>query len=232
MNIKAFIKKTDTYLKYGVLLFFVLFWCSSNTLMAQERDGSLWAGGEINYNFNKKWRFNTEIEARFSDTATHFQSVYIEPAFRYKLTKTWRLDASYRYVYRSSLKHSQRVGVGIGKGWKINKHWQVQHRLRYQRDFISDPSKNDIEQSLRLNTNIDYERHPRLTPNIGGEVFYALDRKFQKIYRYRGWGSLSMKLSKQWDCRLRYMYQNDFRKDDKEKCEIDHIVEAFFSLNL
>ena len=172
----------------GILVFSLLISSSKSNAQGGNNitnDIEFWSGANVKYDLSKKFRIDLEEQLRLDNNITQFKTVFTQLGVRYRLHRYIRIGTAYRFIIRSNEIRHRISGDIIFRYRKKKFPLRVNYRIRLQKTFQNNTSRNYLRNKLR----VGYNATRLVDPYIAGELYYRIynmPNEFQK-YRLFSW---------------------------------------------
>lgn len=202
-------------------LFVILFSLSFFAIGQNNEDAELWTGVSLRYDVNKALKIGYDTQVRMDRNMINFSQYYNELQAEYELTSDLDVGVAYRLSLKDNFDYrfmENRFVVNLEYAIKAKKlGLRLKTRGRYQNAFnrltvINDQVQPDIEQTLRLKFNLQYENDlfKRIIPFIEYELFKPIYEGISTsfIEAYRIAGGIKLDLPKKHAFEFAYIYDH------------------------
>ncbi len=206
---------------YSRVLLSAIFLLFVKEILAQDvfRDFQVWQNFEIEYNLDKRWLGNLQVQTRLSENSTRFAYYYIDLGGMYKVTKNFRVNLDYIFVQKKRLEgtYSSRHQYNF----YLNFRKKVRRFTFYDR-ILTEGQLVDFQKSydgdhfqdfyLRNKASMRYMLTKRISPYISDEIYYKFDGKIYErgFDRNRVAVGFLYKLTQFWLLEGFYMFETNF----------------------
>jgi hypothetical protein len=169
--------------------------------------------------FNKKWSAQLDQQYRFTQNASDFSRIAINPGVGYRITKDIRLQADYTLIQNKNKEDlfSLRHWYSLSAIFKYDKRrFKFQYRNMTQVRNSSRESKWAYVTRIfnRNKFSLKYEATKRFTPYFASELYIPLNSpNYIGIERIRGFSGLLINTFRNQQLELYFMYQQQLHKN-------------------
>jgi len=128
------------------ILVFLLVFCASTGLRAQDVNPSVWTLYNGRYDLNERWFLNSELHFRFTDGALTFQQFLFRPQVSYVLNPNFTFSGGYTYIHTYPYgEYPLPNDIGENNIWEeVMIHHplgslKMSHRIRMEHRWIEHP---------------------------------------------------------------------------------------------
>jgi hypothetical protein len=130
----------------------------------------------VSKKINKKISVFGEVQGRFMQNATSWESLFFQAGGGYKFTKWYELGGAYRYSHLGQF-DVNRFDIDNTFSHKIDAS-NFAIRLKYQKSFVTNKIKGD---RFRIRFKYSYKVNKKFKPYLKAQYF------FSKVYDYSNW---------------------------------------------
>lgn len=164
-------------IRLSILILMIL---GSHAGYSQSQDFGVWAGLKVTKGITKKAKAFGEIQGRFNQNATDWQSAYFQTGVSYKFAKWYKLGVVYRYSNYGEF-DANRFDIDNEFKYKIeNSTFEV--RLKYQKSFVTNKIKGD---RFRIRFKYVFKVNKKFKPYLKAQYFYSHTYKFSNWNQQR-----------------------------------------------
>lgn len=183
------------------------------------RDFQTWQNFEIEYEINKRWLTNFQLQTRFNENSTQFSYYYIDGGLMYRITKNLRFNVDYIFVQKKRLDESfsTRHQYNIYLNYRRKKgKFTFFDRLLTEGQFTDYNTRRNGKQLgdiyLRNKASLRYKFIPKWSIYLSDEIYYRFDGKYYEtgFNRNRLSAGLLYKLTDLWLLETYYTFENNF----------------------
>tara|TARA_R110002050_G_scaffold109799_1_gene221424 strand:+ start:161286 stop:161921 length:636 start_codon:yes stop_codon:yes gene_type:complete len=191
-------------MKVRILILIVFLFMAMNGF-AQNQDFGIWTGVKVSKQIGKKFKTFGEVQGRFYQNATTWQSAFFQTGGSYKFAKWYKLGITYRYTNYGE-GNANRFDIDNVFKYKIEKN-TFEIRLKYQKSFVTNKIKGN---RFRIRFKYEYKVNKKFIPYIKAQYFYSQTYNFNNWNQQRYTLGAVIKVAKKNYIDLFYNYEFEY----------------------